>query len=716
MAQNTAQKKVQHTGIMNKMRDKMPIIIIALIVCFLAMIVFEWGMNFLGMNNQNFVFAKINGQEIKYEQFNQMVEQQAQQMMQQNNGKNLDDAQYQQVRDQVWQSLVQQTLVQQEIKKLGITVSDSEILDWIYQSPQTLPDAIKQSFIDSTGNFNIAAYQQALAMKTKEATQFWNQVENYLRELILSRKLQAAVTGSILVPESDVLQKYNETYKKSTFQFALFDLNSITDTNLYAVSEDEMRKYYEDNKDEFKQEAAVKFRYTVFNDNPTADDSATTKKMLGALIKDFKSVAEADSALIKFVTISSQTPFNNDFQKPNAISKGALNFLFSAQPGDVSEVIIDQDGYKVVRLLETKTSEDTYVKASHILVNFGTDTAAAKKKADEIYARIKAGENINTLAQQLSEDPSAKANGGDLGWFGKGAMVKEFEEAAFNNAPGSVVGPVKTSFGFHIIKVEDKANKEFRFAELKETVKAGARTRDNAKKSAIDFVKMVDDGANFDTLAKNMKLTVAVTPEITKDGFVPLAAQNKTLINWGFDSKVGKTHSPVKVQGGYGVYQIAEKISEGYKNYDSIKTTLIKPKLVFEKKISVLMAQANNLKPQIQNNDLNTLKALDPKIQVDRVDSMTVAAPNPKIGNDPALNNVLLSMADGQLSNPVKTQRGVILVYMINTTPFDQADYDLKSSDIRKQLIAEKQQTLIQEWIAELQNRAEIEDNRDMYF
>jgi peptidyl-prolyl cis-trans isomerase D len=716
MAHKTEQKKVQHTGIMNKMRDKMPIIIIALIVCFLAMIVFEWGMNFLGMNNQNFVFAKINGQEIKYEQFNQMVENQAQQMIQQNNGKNLDDAQYQQLRDQVWQSLVQQTLVQQEIQKLGITVSDSEILDWIYQSPQTLPDPIKQSFMDSTGNFNIASYQQALAMKSKEATQFWNQVENYLRELILSRKLQAAVTGSILVPESDVIQKYNEANKKMSFQYALFDLNSITDTNLYAVSEEEMRKYYEDNKDEFKQEAAIKLRYAVFNDNPTPEDSATTKKMLGALIKDFKTVAEADSALIKFVNISSQTPYNNEFQKPNAISKGALNFLFSAQPGNVSEVIIDQDGYKVVRLLESKTSEDTYVKASHILINFGTDTAAAKKKADEILARIKAGENINTLAQQLSEDPSAKTNGGDLGWFGKGAMVKEFEEAAFNNPAGSLVGPVKTSFGFHIIKVEDKANKEFRFAELKETVKAGARTRDNAKKSAIDFVKLVDDGANFDTLAKNMKLTVAVTPEITEEGFIPLAGQNKSLINWAFDNKVGKVHSPIKVTGGFGVYQIAEKISEGYKNYDSVKTALIKPKLVFEKKIAVLMAQANNLKPQIQNNDLNTLKALDPKIQVDRVDSMTVSAPNPKIGNDPALNNVLLSMNDGQLSNPVKTQRGVFLIYMMNSTPFDQSDYDLKSPDIRRQLITEKQQSLIQEWIAELQNKADIEDNRDMYF
>lgn len=716
MAQNTEKKKVQNTGIMNKMRDKMPIIIIALIVCFLAMIIFEWGMNFLGMNNQNFVFAKINGQEIKYDEYNQLVENQAQQMMQQNGGKSLDDQQYQQIRDQVWQSLIQQTIVKQQQEKLGITVSDNEVIDWVYKRPETLPDVVKQSFMDSTGVFNIAAYQNALTMKSPEAIKFWGQVDAYLRDILRSQKLQAAVTGSILITDADVMQKYNEANKKSTFQYALFDLNSITDTNLFAVTDEEMKKYYDENKEEFKQEAAVKFRYAVFNDSPTAEDSATTKKMLSALIKDFKAVKEADSALIRFVTMSSITPFNNDFQKPSAIQKGALNFLFSAKPGDVSEVIVDGDGYKVVRLLETKDSGDVFVKASHILVNFGADTVAAKKKADEIFARVKAGENINTLAQQLSEDPSAKANGGDLGWFTKGAMVKEFEEAAFSNAPGSIIGPVKTSFGYHIIKVEDKASKQFRFAELKETVKAGARTKDNARKNAIDFVKGVDDGTNFDTLARKMNLTVALTPEITEDGFIPLAGQNKNLIKWGFDSKVGKVHSPVKVQGGYGVFQLVEKISEGYKNFDSIKTTLIKPKLIFEKKIAILTQQANNLKPQIQNGDLNTLKALDPALQVNQIDSMTVASPNPQLGNDPALNNVILQLTSGQISAPVKTSRGVYIVNMINATPFNQQDYDEKSADIRKQLIMETQQKIIQEWMADLQSKAEIEDNRDMYF
>jgi len=88
------------------------------------------------------------------------------------------------------------------------------------------------------------------------------------------------------------------------------------------------------------------------------------------------------------------------------------------------------------------------VKASHILVK-GQD------KANEILQRIRSGDNFERLAQEFSDCPSKK-RGGDLGYFGRGMMVKEFEKAAFDAEKGEVVGPIKTQFGWHIIKVVDK--------------------------------------------------------------------------------------------------------------------------------------------------------------------------------------------------------------------------------------------------------------------
>jgi peptidyl-prolyl cis-trans isomerase C len=88
------------------------------------------------------------------------------------------------------------------------------------------------------------------------------------------------------------------------------------------------------------------------------------------------------------------------------------------------------------------------VRAAHILVK-------SENQAKELLGRVSAGENFGELAKKYSDCPSKK-NGGDLGWFGRGMMVKEFEDAAFNAQKGATVGPVKTQFGYHLIKVVDE--------------------------------------------------------------------------------------------------------------------------------------------------------------------------------------------------------------------------------------------------------------------
>ncbi|MCI0473586.1 MAG: peptidylprolyl isomerase [Ignavibacteria bacterium] len=543
----TTTKKTSHgTGIMNKMRDKMPIIIIFLIVSFVGLIVFEWGMNYLGMRGgEGTFFARINGEEITYEQFEQLLQQQLEMMRQQNGGKDVDDATLEQLKEQVWNSLVQQTITRQEINRLGIKVEDSEILDIIYNRPQELPEAIRRNFMDSTGVFNEEFYVQALGMKTQEATQFWNEVEKYMREVLLAEKLQSYITASIVVPEKDVLEKYKDENIKSSFNFAFLDVNSVTDTNLIAVNDDEMKLYYNDHKDEFKQEPAVRFKYAIFSDAPTIEDSVSLQKQFVIYAREMKEGKLEDSTLIKTVNEYSSVPYNDNYQKPSTIGaagRNALNFLFSAKTGDMSELIMDQDGYKLIKLLGVKDGEDTYFSASHILINFNNDTAGAKKQAEDILGKAKSGQDFGQLAFDLSQDPSAKQNRGDLGWFTKGAMVKEFEDAVFSGSEGAVVGPVKTQFGFHIIKIHAKSKKEFRFAEIKKAVTAGQRTKDIARKKAQEFIADIESGMFIDSLAKHMQVMLFSTPEITNDGFVPGAGQNKNLIEFGLDNKKGKIY------------------------------------------------------------------------------------------------------------------------------------------------------------------------------
>jgi len=708
--------KVQHTGIMNKMRDKMPLIIIILIIAFLATIVFEWGMNYMGMGGTTDAFASINNQEVTYQEYERIVQQQIEQSREQNEGKDVTEAQIKQIRDQVWSSLISQTLTKQAIEKYGIKVSDKEILDWIYNRPETLPEPIKKNFMDSTGVFNAGFYQQALNMKTKEATQFWGQVENYVRETLLSEKLQAVLSEGVVVSEGDVLEKYKDDNIIANFNYVLLDLNTITDSSQFAVNDEDMKKYYEEHKSDFKQNESVKLKYVTIPEIASAEDSAQVMKQMESFQKQMKTANLEDSSIIKLMMGNSATSWNDEFQKSNAFELPVQNFLFRANVDDVSDIIIGEDGYQVLKLLAVKPSEDFYVNATHILIKIESDTADAKRKADDLYTRIKNGEDISKLAIESSNDPSAAQNKGNLGWFTKGAMVKEFEDAAFKANVGDLLGPIKSSYGFHIIKVLGKEKKEFKVAQMMKLVSPTSRSRQIAEKNAQDFYEEITkNGQNMDSLAKQKNLQMQVTPEIPKDGTIPGAGQDKSLLKYFFENKANSISEPVKTDAGYAIYESTLKLAGGYQNFDSIKTTMIKPKVINEKKYKILLGIATDLEGKIKDSDVNSLKEVAPQYSYEVADSFAVTKPNNILGQDYALSTAVFKMKPGEISKPIKGAKGYYIVNLNSITEFKEEEYVLKAPEIKKNLLMNKKQQIVSEWLARMQSEAEIIDNRNKY-
>ncbi|WP_276330851.1 peptidylprolyl isomerase [Orenia marismortui] len=146
----------------------------------------------------------------------------------------------------------------------------------------------------------------------------------------------------------------------------------------------------------------------------------------------------------------------------------------------------------------SKFKQPAEVKAKHILIK--TDDKSekeAKAKAQKILKELKQGADFAKLAKKYSEGPSAK-NGGELGYFGKGRMVAEFEEAAFNLEIGEVSEPVKTQFGYHIIKVEDKKESQLlSLSEAKEDIKNGL-TQQKQQNKWNSFVKDLKENAEIE--------------------------------------------------------------------------------------------------------------------------------------------------------------------------------------------------------------------------
>jgi foldase protein PrsA len=182
--------------------------------------------------------------------------------------------------------------------------------------------------------------------------------------------------------------------------------------------------------------------------------------------------------------------------------------------GTQYDLAVQQNGEKVIRdmvkldLLRTKAAvedikvtekelKDYYenykpkIKASHILVK-------DEKTAKEVKEKLDKGEDFAKLAKEYSQDPGSSANGGDLGWFGPGKMVKEFEDAAYKLKAGQVSDPVKTDYGYHIIKVTDKEEKK-PFNEMK------AEIEFEVKRSKLDPAKLQ---SKIEKLIKDAKVEI----------------------------------------------------------------------------------------------------------------------------------------------------------------------------------------------------------------
>lgn len=700
-------------GLMNKLRDKTHIILIILVVAFVLTIIFEWGMDYLStQGSQNIVFGSVNGEEISSKDFEAQVQTFIDQQRQQS-GQDPDESLIAMIRNQVWDQFVSQKLIDQQIKKLGIEVSDKEILDWVYNSPQTLPDEVQRNFIDSTGVFNIGLYQQVLANKSPEAQQFWSQVEQFLKQRLLISKLEGLITSTVRVTEGQVLQKFKDDNIQASFNYVFFDAASVPD-NQVQPTEEELRSYYDKHKEDYIRENSVKLKYALFSDSPTIDDSVQTEKQLRAFIKDLKKLNPEDSTTFGVVNDNSTSKYTNTFLKPSEYSTEIANFLYSAKKDSVSDVIKSADGYAIVRMIDSKDGEDTYVKASHILINFGTDTNAAKTKADQILAMLNKGEDFGKVASEQSDDPGSKVKGGDLGWFTKGAMVKEFEEACFNSPLGGITGPIKSQFGFHIIKVFDKQKKLFNAAIIKKTVKASGRTKEAALKRANDFVYVSKKG-NFEEEAAKINLKLLDIPSVSKGSFIPGAGNNPGINKWALDNSKGSISEPFKIQNGYAVYFVVEQIPSGFLSFDETKQTVLMPAVMLEKKLEILKKAAEEIKTKIAGNDINSLRSITPPVNVVGVDSVSISKPAPAIGTDHDFNYVVFKMANGQISEPIRTQKGYYIVQMRNITPFDQAKYAQESAKIHQELLASKKQAAFQEWLTDLKEKAVIVDNREKY-
>ncbi len=640
----------------------------------------------------------VNGKDISYQEFTSDVEKYRERQKQQS-GQDIDEDNLEQFRDQVWDAIVTQNLTEQQIKKYGIDVLDKEIFEAI-MGPNP-PEMLRSQFTDSLGHFNRDLYDRAL--RDKKNAKIVQQVEDAMRQQLLSEKLQSYVSTALMVSEGEIHRKYIDQNIKMNAEFVAVDINNFSDANI-SVSNDEMKKYYDEHPDKFTVQAQRKIKFVMFPIQATAADTA----QILANLQDIASRAKDDTASFKsYVDIYSDTPYGKDTLDITTIGSDFPSAAAGASVGSLVGPVKTQTGYALYKYYGAAEGKETYVRAAHILV---PDEA----EANRVYEEIKQSGNFAAAAAKYSKDPGSAVNGGDLGWFAKGRMVKEFEDACFSGAVNVVQKPIKTSFGYHIIKVTGKSSQRYVVEKITNTLKPSATTKDLIYHQASDFAYLADKN-DFEKEAELEKIAVRESSPFTEDSYsVPGVGYSRLVVKFAFDNSINTVSKAFKTGSGYVVAKVTEIIKPGVRKFDDVQKD-VKALVIKEKKLD----KAKNMAEMIKKNvggDLVKAQQMYGQAKYGQATDFTSNGSIPGVGLEYNFAAAASKAPYNQVIGPVKGTHAYYLIKVTGKTQFDQSAYAVQHDGLRDNLLNEKKQMLFSQWLSNLKEHAKIVDKRYQFY
>lgn len=696
---------------MTFMRTKMGYFLVGGIAVVLALFVLEpllqQGTAIFGAASRT-VVGSIDGEDVKYEAFNTKVEQTSAQFKQQYGG--VMNAQMQSMAvDQAWQAEIANVVLGKEFERVGLAVSSDELFDLVQgKNPSPL---ITQYFGNpQTGEFDRTAVMTSLKSRDKnpQLAQQWLMLENEIEKQALQAKYTKLVSNSVYVTTLEANDEYTNRNKLVNFKYVNLDYSSILDANVKLTDAD-YKEYYDENKKRFDNPAERRdFKYVSFSILPTAADSAIVKTQIEKLAADFKTTPN-DSLF---------SANNSDVKVPYTyLSKGKLDpavdsVIFNYPTGSFYGPKFSGNSYKLVKVIDSRFSPDS-VKAAHILINpaqvGGEDKAF--KLADSLKSLAQSGSNFGELAKKFSVDGS-KDQGGDLGTFARGAMVPEFENAAFNGKAGDIK-VVKSQFGVHVIKIEKQvgSSKVVKLAYIEKNLAPSQKTRDAAYKKATAFLAEVKSD-NFAALAQKQGYTVGVADGITAtQGYAPGLDNPRQLIREGYEADKGEVLPQVyTMDNAYVVAQLTGIKPKGQLSLEDVKKQ-IEPQVLNAKKAKMLTEKFDKALAGTSSIDAVAQKVGKTATPVQ---NMVFANPIiPGLSQENKVIGTVFGSQVGKLSKAVSGDRGVY-VFVVEgfTNPAPLAN----TFKQKEGMLLNIGQRALGGAFQALQEKADIKDNRVKFY
>ena len=554
--------------------------------------------------------AIVNGESIKSEDYFNFVNLRYDQVRSQGDGE-ITDAVRVQVGNEVWNELITEKLIMQEIDKRNIRATDEEVIWHMTENP---PSYFRQDTIFQTnGKFDMNKYRQALSNPGYN----WRIYEDDIRRSLPRQKIINLLASTIRVSKEDVRQYYKRNKLRYYIRYVTVDNSLFLKDSTISISQSEIEEFYNASLENYKKEPERIMSYAWFSKLPSAED-----------------------------------------------------------------------------------------------------TAMVMKEALGLKARAESGIGFAELAKAYSDGPSA-SEGGNLGYFGRGVMVKTFEDAVFGAKIGDIVAPVLTEFGVHVIYIKnkrtsDKGVEEIEASHILLELRAGPNTLSNsrsiAKLFAYDANEMEFEAAAEENDAIVQKTDPIKNSDINLGNVGPLTE----AVIFAFTSEEGDVSEVLENESGYYVFRL-DVINEASIQQLEEVSPLIKKTLEFKKRNEKALAYAQELygKALLSNMSLEYIVELDSKLSIKTSPPFYLNSNIPGLGKSGELAGRLSIMEPGNLTRPILITSKVVIAQLVSKDKFIKPAFKILYQELQQQLLVAQQNTIFSDWIEDLKSNAEIIDLRN---
>lgn len=623
---------------------------------------------FNGKKNQ---VGEIAGESISIMDFQNMVGNNEEIVKMMNGVSALNEEQQTMLRNNTWQQLVMEKLMETEYEELGLNVSGDELYDILLGD--NMSPVIRQFAVDpNTGVVDkerarlvIKQFIDAPANTPQKA--FWLNME---KESANNRKLMkynALLAKSLFTTDEQARENATENATKSDISYIVKNYSTIDDSTV-SVSNSEIKDYYNKNQKRFQQEEARKIIYVNFDIEASGDDYLETEKAVSDLLKEFEETNDP----IDFVNLSSDRKADYSYYKKEEITNDSLAEFLLNNRSAVYGPYLENNAYKISRIASVRMLPDS-VRARHILIApQNNNYQQAKTIADSLADMLRKGADFEQLARENSTDQNSAINGGDLGWFNQKAMIQPFSDSVFF-ARKNDIKVVLTQYGAHVVQVTDQAKpvEKVQIATVEKEVIPSAKTTNkiynDARNFALNVATLEDFNKKVEETGLTKRLATVDKNEKTLAGMDNAREMIRRIYMTEEPGLVSTTDGSIIFENGnkYTIAVLTDIEEEGTAPYNNVAATI--------KRILIQKKKAEQLKKELAaaQSGSESLLSVAQKVGAEVKEANEISFTSfqiPGAGIEPKVIAAASVIEQGKISTPIEGNQGVYVILVNNRT------------------------------------------------